>query len=116
MRFHDRLKVLVDEYAHFVYKISKQFPKEEIYGITSQIRRASLSVALNYIEGYSRRRKQVMLNFYEISFGSLKESKYLLGFSFEENYLNKTEFDFSNKLADEIGAMLYSTIQNLEYK
>ncbi len=43
----------MDEYVHFIYKITKTFPKEELYGATSQLRRSSLSVILNYIEGYA---------------------------------------------------------------
>ncbi|MBI4653213.1 four helix bundle protein [Candidatus Kuenenbacteria bacterium] len=39
-----------------VYKITKKFPKDELYGVTSQIRRSSLSIILNYIEGYARRK------------------------------------------------------------
>jgi four helix bundle protein len=115
-QFHDKLKKIMNEYAHLVYKVTKGFPKEEIYGITSQIRRASLSVILNYIEGFSRRKKLVMLNFFEISYGSLKESKYLLEFTLEENYLSKENYIKLEKLADEIGAMLWRTIKGLEDK
>lgn len=79
----------MDEYAHFVYKLTKTFPKDEVYGITSQLRRSSVSVILNYIEGYARIKDKVHKNFLEISYGSLKESKYLLHFSFIENYLTK---------------------------
>ncbi|PJB19449.1 four helix bundle protein, partial [Candidatus Falkowbacteria bacterium CG_4_9_14_3_um_filter_36_9] len=59
-------------------KITRSFPKDELYGITSQLRRAALSVILNYIEGYARKRDKVYKNFLEISYGSLKEAKYLL--------------------------------------
>ena len=70
-RFHDKLKIKMDEFAHFVYKITKKFPKDELYGMTSQLRRASLSVILNYIEGYARIRNKVYLNFLETSYASL---------------------------------------------
>jgi len=53
-KFHDILKNKADIFAFEVYKITKKFPREEIYGITSQLRRAALSVILNYIEGYAR--------------------------------------------------------------
>ena len=73
-QFHDELKSKMDEYAHLVYKLTRDFPKEEIYGITSQLRRAALSVILNYVEGYARVKNKVHKNFLEISYGSLKES------------------------------------------
>jgi len=80
MIFPEQLKKKMDEYAHLVYKVTKDFPKEERYGIVSQLRRAALSVILNYIEGFARHKKAVKKNFWEISYGSLKESKYLLIF------------------------------------
>lgn len=112
--FHDDLKSKMDEFAHQVYKLTRQFPKEEIYGITSQLRRAALSVALNYIEGYARCREKVHRNFLEISYGSLKETKYLLHFSLVEKYLSVVDYEKVIALSDEIGAMLWGTIRKLE--
>ena len=85
--FQDKLKKLMDEYVNFVYRVTKQFPKEELYSSVSQWRRASLSVILNYIEGYARRKPAVQLNFLEISYGSFKESKYLHYFSKRQGFL-----------------------------
>jgi four helix bundle protein len=104
----------MDEYVHFIYHITREFPKDELYGVISQIRRAALSIILNYIEGYARRKPLVRLNFLEISFGSLKESKYLLYFSLFEKYLNQENYNSGLKLAEEIGAMLWTEINNLE--
>ncbi len=112
--FHEKLRKKMDEYVHLVYVLSKKFPKEEIYGITSQLRRATLSVILNYIEGYARGKNKVHKNFLEISYGSLQESKYLIDFSFKENYLLKQDYERAAKLADDIGAMLWGTISKLE--
>lgn len=111
--FHEELKRIMDEYVGKVYDYSKNFPKEEIYGVTSQIRRSSLSVVLNYIEGYARGRNKVIKNFLEISYGSLKESKYLVYFSFKRNYLNEKECEELLKLSDKIGAMLWGTLRKL---
>lgn len=69
-----KLVNLMDKYAHLVYAITKQFPRDEIYGLTSQFRRASLSITLNYIEGYFRIKTKVQKNFHEIAYGSLQES------------------------------------------
>ncbi len=98
----------MDAYVHLVYKLTKNFPRDEIYGVTSQLRRSALSVILNFIEGYARMRDKVQQNFFEISYGSLQESKYLLEFSYKENYINENDFIETSKLADEIGAMLWT--------
>lgn len=82
LKFHQTLKKLMDEFVHFVYDITSDFPKDELFGVTSQFRRAALSIILNYIEGFARKRTNVMRNFFEISYGSLKEAKYLLYFSY----------------------------------
>jgi len=103
----------MDEYAHLVYGLTRSFPKKELYGITSQLRRSSLSVILNYIEGYARETDKAHRNFLMISYGSLKESKYLLNFSVKEGYLSKEEYQKSLILAEDIGAMLWGTIKNL---
>ncbi len=112
--FHDKLKLKMDDYTHFVYALTRKFPKEEIYGVTSQLRRSYLSVILNYIEGYARKRDKVHKNFLEISYGSLKESKYLLNFSLKEKYLTKVEYLEVVKIAEEIGAMLWGIVRKLK--
>ena len=111
--FHEELKSKMDEFAHSVYGLTRKFPKEEIYGVISQLRRAALSVVLNYIEGYARCRDKVHRNFLEISYGSLQEAKYILHFSLVEKYLSENDYKKVIKLADEIGAMLWGTIRKL---
>lgn len=84
------------QYVKHVYILTESFPRDELFGVTSQFRRASMSVILNYIEGYARRkgsRGKVYNNFLEISYGSLKESKYLVYFSYTENYLTKHDYE-----------------------
>ncbi len=112
--FHSKLKLLMDEFVSRIYEITKYFPKEEIYGLTSQLRRASLSVILNYIEGFARQRKLVLKNFLEISYGSLKESKYLIYFSTKQGYIKKLEEEKLLNLSEEIGAMLWGIIKKLK--
>ena len=114
--YYDKLKTIMSQYAHQIYYVTTKFPKDELYGLTSQLRRSGLSVILNYIEGYSRIRKNVMINFLEISYGSLKESEYLIGFATEEKYLSKIEGKKILLLADQIGAMLWTTLRNLHKK
>ncbi len=100
-------------YVKYVYRVTKSFPRDELYGVTSQLRRAALSVILNYIEGYARRKGEncrVYKNFLETSYGSLKESKYLVYFLYTENYLTQEYYDKLIKLADDIGGMLWKTM------
>jgi len=79
---------LADDLAFKVYNATKAFPKEELYGITSQIRRSCLSVPTNIVEGYSRKGDKELSRFVSISLGSLAETKYLLHFSNRFNYLD----------------------------
>lgn len=112
-QFHEELKLKMDQCAHLIYKLTRKFPKEEIYGIVSQLRRAVLSIILNYIEGYARRREKVHKNFLEISYGSLKETKYLLHFSLTEGFLSNSDYKEAMGLAEDIGAMLWGIIKKL---
>jgi four helix bundle protein len=112
--YHDNLKRLMDELVHHVYNISARFPKEEQFGLTSQLRRATLSIILNYIEGFARQRKQVFKNFLEISYGSLKEVKYLLYFSYKRKYINEKEYQKAIDYTEEIGKMTWGILINLK--
>lgn len=113
MEFKDKLKIKMDEYVHLVYDITKGFPSDELYGITSQIRRSSMSIVLNYIEGYARKKPKVQLNFMETSYASLQESKYILQFSHKRGFINDDIFGKGFLLVDEIGAMLWTEIKSL---
>lgn len=112
--FSRKLKLKMDEYVHFIYKITRSFPRDELYGATSQLRRATLSIILNYIEGFARKKRAVKKNFWEISYGSLKESKYLLHFSYIEKYCSHEEYKKAVALADEIGAMLWKSMESIK--
>ncbi|MBT5338504.1 four helix bundle protein [Candidatus Falkowbacteria bacterium] len=112
--YQEKLKKLMNDYVHFVYRITRNFPKQEMYSSVSQFRRAALSIILNYIEGYARRKTLVRLNHLEISLGSFKESSYLLEFSLVEEFISKEEYEEGTKLEKEIGAMLWTELTNLE--
>ena len=116
-KFHDVLKAKMDEFVHLVYGLTKQFPKEELYGVTSQLRRAAISVILNYIEGFARKRRLVKINFFETSYGSLQESKYLLEFASRNGWIKDvSDYKSATALAEEVGAMLWKTIEGLEHE
>ena len=83
MRDHTKLRAfeLADEVAVFVYRVTAGFPKEELYGLTSQMRRASVSVSSNIVEGCARDSQSDYLRFLYIAFGSLRELHYQLSLS-----------------------------------
>ncbi len=112
--FHIKLQELLEEYAHTAYKISRTFPREELFGLTSQLRRSALSVLLNYTEGYARLRPGSLKYFVEIALGSLQESRILITFAHKENYMT-SEMHFNLQLkADELGKMLYGIHRRLK--
>ena len=87
--FHLDLYHYIDSFIHTVYGVTRKFPKDELYGAASQFKRASMSIMLNYREGFARRKRLVKINFYEIAFGSSKECKYLIDFSHKEKWISK---------------------------
>ena len=103
---------IADQLAQEVYKTTLQFPKEEIYGLTSQIRRASISIPLNIIEGYSRNNKNEFRQFLRIALGSLAETGYLLEFSFIQKYLSLEEFDVLTELKNRCGSLLWKLFKS----
>jgi four helix bundle protein len=90
MRAHTKLRAfqLADEVAVLVYRLTAGFPKEEVYGLTAQIRRAAVSVPSNIVAGCARSSEPEYVRFLDIAFGSLKELSYQvtlaqrLGFQF----------------------------------
>jgi len=109
--FHSKLNRLTDEFVGGVYDATDSFPKNELFGITSQLRRSSLSVMLNYIEGYARQQKNTYRNFIEIAYGSLKEASYLIYFSYKRGFLHEAQYKELSLLADEIGRMMWGFLK-----
>jgi four helix bundle protein len=94
MRDHTKLRAfeLADEVAVLVYRITAGFPREEVYGLTSQIRRAAVSVPSNIVEGCARDSEADYLRFLNIAFGSLKELHYQLSLSKRLGFLCDQDF------------------------
>lgn len=93
-----------------IYKVTQEFPREEIYGLTSQIRRASVSIAANIAEGFGKRGRLDKARFMNISQGSLEEVKYYLILA------NDLKFTDSEKYLiqlDEIAKLLKSCIRSI---
>ena len=90
-----------------IYVITgKYFPKEEIYGITSQIRRAAISIPCNIAEGDGRRSKKDYLRFVNIARGSFAELETLLSISEDLNYIDNETLSMLNLSISKIGSLL----------
>lgn len=96
-----------------IYKTTNKFPKEELYGITSQMRRASVSVVSNIAEGYSRKGRAEYIHFLSIAYGSLSELETQILLSRDLNFINLTDCEKLMKLKDDTGGMLYRLIESL---
>jgi len=92
MRDHSKLKAfeLADELVLEVYKFTKKFPKEEIYGLTSQMRRAAISVPSNIVEGCARSSQVEYHRFLDIAFGSLRELHYQFSIAKRLKYIDES--------------------------
>ncbi len=84
---------LADELALLVYKATKEFPKREIWGLTSQMRRAAVSVPANIVEGSARRNRKEYLQFLYIAMSSLAELSYYIKFTKELGYLDTNRYE-----------------------
>jgi len=94
-----------------IYKATKAFPKDELYGLTSQMRRAALSVPANIAEGYKRAGVREKIRFYNIAQASLEELKYFIILSKDLEYIIP---DQAPSLAEEVSKMLESYIQKIK--
>jgi len=111
-------KLIVWQRAHqlslMVYKFTEKFPKNEIYGLTSQLRRAAVSVAANIAEGYGYGRKGQTGRFLDIAQGSLSEVEYYLILSLDLNYIDQDEYEKGETLRAETGFLLHRLEQSLK--
>ena len=96
-----------------IYEITKQFPKEEIFGITSQLRRASYSIPSNIAEGCGKFSQKDFANFLQIALGSSNEVEYLLLLGKDLKFMNDDIFKLLNNSINEIKAMLINLIQKV---
>jgi len=93
VRDHTKLRAfeLADEVVMLVYRVTAGFPKEELFGLTSQIRRAAVSVPPSIVEGWARDSEADYLRFLNISFGSLRERHYQLNLSKRLGFLRNED-------------------------
>lgn len=95
----------VHKFVLAVYKQTESFPKTEMFGLTSQLRRASVSIAANIVEGYKKKSKLDKLRFLNISQGSLEETRYYLILVNDLKYIDSSELMLQ---LEEVSKMLNS--------
>jgi four helix bundle protein len=99
-----------------VYLTTKNFPREELYGLTSQIRRASVSIPSNIAEGQARRTTKDFLHFLAVSYGSLKEVETQVLIAERLGYIPKEGAFHSLELTKEVAQLLSGLTNSLERK
>lgn len=92
MRDHTKLRAfeLADEIVILIYRLTAKFPKEEVFGLTSQMRRAGISIPSNIVEGCARESQTEYKRYLEIAFGSLKELHYQFSLACKLGYVNES--------------------------
>jgi four helix bundle protein len=113
MRDHTKLRAfeLADALAMLVYQHTAGFPREEIFGLTSQMRRAAVSVASNIVEGCARNSLADYLRFLDMAYGSVRELEYQITLAHRLGYLQDP--DQSNQKVVETAKVLNGLIRSL---
>ena len=108
IRMHERLVVWQEAYAFclWIYSITKNFPSDERFGLTDQIRRASSSVPINIAEGNSKRTPKDKRKFIDVAIASLEEVHVVLRLAKDLGYITDAQFQKGDKWVCLIGSML----------
>jgi four helix bundle protein len=94
-----------------LYKITKTFPREELYGLVDQMRRSGVSITSNIAEGFGRHGFKEKVQFFYLAQGSLTELKNQLLIAKDVGYLNDTDFHVLSDLANQTHQLLYGLIR-----
>jgi four helix bundle protein len=115
MRDHRKLRAfeLADDLVMTVYRNTAHFPKEEMFGLTSQLRRAAVSIPSNIVEGCARSSEREYLRFLEIAYGSVKEVEYQIGLSYRLAFLGQLAHNELASRASETAKVLNGLIKAL---
>jgi len=97
-----------------IYHTTRNFPKEEMYGLTQQIRRATVSIGSNISEGAARNSTQQFIHFLSISLGSQAELELQLLVAKNLSFIDEDEYKTLNERNNSIGKMLIALIRSLE--
>lgn len=115
MRDHHKLRAfeLADNFAVAVYNATHSFPREEIFGLTAQLRRAAISVPSNIVEGSARNSQADYARFLDIAYGSLMEAGYQLSLATRLGFLTPEKYQELDDLCAETGKVLNGLIRSL---
>lgn len=115
MQNYKDLKVWVKSHEIIlkIYNLTKGFPKEEIYSLTSQIRRCSYSIPANIAEGCGKNSNNDLARFLNIALGSANETEYFLLLAKDLGYLTTDDYRLLERSINEVKAMLISLIQKV---
>lgn len=102
--------------ALLIYDASMRFPKTEMFGITSQLRRAVVSISCNIAEGCGRYTSKDFANFLQIALGSANETEYLILLAKDLQYISKNDFDIYQEKISKIKAMNINLINKVRFK
>ena len=102
------------KFANKIYNLTKKFPKEENYGLTSQITRATVSIGSNIAEGFDRYSKKDFIKFLIIARGSISEIQNDLYIALDLKYINQNDFQETYALAKELGKQINGFIKYLK--
>lgn len=97
-----------------IYKITKDYPKHEQFGLISQIRRSSLSIVANIAEGYERQHRKEYIQFLTVARGSLGEVETYLLFSKDLGYLSIEKYNMIDNKRQEVARLLNGLIKSLQ--
>jgi four helix bundle protein len=102
-----------DDLAVAVYRLTERFPRHELYGLTSQLRRAAFSAAANIAEGSAKRGKNEFRRFLDISIGSLSEVAYVIHLAKRLEYLTQEEWQAIDRLRSEASRLTWHLYKSL---
>ena len=100
-----------NDLAYQVYAVTRLFPKDELFGLVSQMRRCAVSVPANVVEGYGRRTQKDKAQFYYIARGSLNELEYYLDLSIKLGYIDQSDYNNAVSLRYDVGRLLNGFIK-----
>ena len=115
MRDHTKLRAfeLADKLALATYEQTRSFPREEVFGLTSQLRRAAVSIASNIVEGAARFSEAEYLRFLDTAYGSAREVEYQLGLAFRLGFLSEPSHRELSALSIETSKVLNGLLRSL---